>query len=228
MHVFSLRRIFRALNGVKYSTCEHCSEPISATSSHHVCDPEKLPLQYYYTKLTESSKSVHFYDRPSGHGFLHEIKVWTTGYINGIELKFEDLKTKTFFQIRRGQNSGKLIKFVLDSGEFVTKVQFGCDFHGMYYIGFFSNKKVEKIGDMEKPFRTYEFPDGLGLVGMFGGFTDKILHLGFYYDEIKKVNWARHREILLIRNKGMKTEKNDLALILDLDDQLFRYLSSFV
>jgi hypothetical protein len=205
-----------------------CGEPISASSSLHQCDSEKLPLSFYYTKLTESSRSVHFYDRPSGHGFLHEIKVWTNGYINGIELKFEDLRSKKFFQIRRGQNSGKLHRFGLESGEFVQKVQFGCDFHGMYYIAFFSNKKSEKIGDLERPFRTFEFPDGFGLVGLFGGFTDKILHLGFYFDEICQVNWARHREILLLRSKGQKDEKNELSLILDLDDQLFRYLASFV
>jgi hypothetical protein len=54
MHIFSLRRIFRALHGVKYSTCENCGEPISSTSSLHACNPESIPLSFTYTKLTES------------------------------------------------------------------------------------------------------------------------------------------------------------------------------
>lgn len=228
MHIFSLRRIFRALHGVKYSTCEQCGEPISASSNLHSCNPQQIPLNFYYTKLTESSRSVHFYDRSIGRGFLHEVKVWASGYILGVELTIEDLKTKQFYQIRRGETVGKFFRLSLTNGEFIQKVEFGCDFHGMYYLGFVSNKQEMGVGDMNRPIRMFEFPKDCGLVGLFGGFTDKILHLGFYFDSIFEVNWARHRELMLIKSKGRETEGNQLNLLLRLDDQLFRYLASFV
>jgi len=81
---------------------------------------------------------------------------------------------------------------------------------------------------MNRPIRMFEFPKDCGLVGLFGGFTDKILHLGFYFDSIFEVNWARHRELMLIKSKGKESEGNELNLLLRLDDQLFRYLASFV
>jgi hypothetical protein len=193
MHLFGLRRIFRALHGVKYSTCEVCGEAIPGKSTLHTCDLKQVPLSFFYTKLTECSRSVHFKDRAQGHGFLHEIKIWMSRYVNGIELNIEDPSTKKFIQVRRGETSGNFFRMRLLSGEFITKVEFGCDFQGIYYLGFVSNKQEMLVGELDRPARMFQFPEGFGLVGIFGAFTEKILHLGFYFDSTCLVNWSRRR-----------------------------------
>jgi hypothetical protein len=228
MHIFSLRRIFRALHGVKYSTCENCGEPISSTSSLHACNPESIPLSFTYTKLTESSRSVHFYDRMPGRSFLHEVKVWANNYICGIELTIEDLQNKKIQRVRRGEAAGKTYRFVLENGEFINKIEYGCDFHGMYYLMLSSQKVNIEIGDPNRPKKNIKFPEGSGLVGLFGGHNEIILHLGFYFDSCAEVNWKRHRELLLIRTKGSPGQNNTLGFILKLDDHLLRYLATFL
>ncbi|OMJ91284.1 hypothetical protein SteCoe_6172 [Stentor coeruleus] len=228
MHIFSLRRIFRALHGVKYTTCEHCNEPISSASSLHTCNLKAIPLQFYYTKLTESSRSIRFYDRCPGRSFLHEINIWATNYISGLEVKIEDLQSKKIQVLKHGETVGKLYRFSLENGEFITKIDYGCDFHGMYYISLKSDRKEMKIGDFNRPKKSIELPDGCGMVGVFGGHTEVVLHLGFYFDSKAEVNWKRHRELLLIRSKGQVKEDNDLGMILKLDDSLVRYLAAFI
>ena len=228
MNMFGIRRIFRALHGVKYTRCETCGDPISSVSPLHYCELDQVVLPFFHMKLTETSRSVHFNDRPKGHGFLHEVKVWTGQYVNGIEVCIEDPKNKKFIRVRRGDSSGKFFRIRMAGGEFVKKVEFGCDFNGMYYFGIVTNRQELLVGDMERPARMFEFPENFGLVGIFGAFTEKILHLGFFYDDMKDVNWARHRELILIRAKGQATERNDLNLILKLDDNLVRYLASFI
>lgn len=228
MHIFSLRRIFRALHGVKYTSCESCGEPIPASSTLHSCNPETIPLTFVYTNLTESSRSIHFHDRMPGRGFLHEVKVWTNNYVCGIEIIIEDLQHKKFQRIRRGEMNGKISTFTMGNGEFINKIEYGCDFHGMYYLHLGSDRKEISIGERTRPKKIVSFPEGSGLVGLFGGHTDVILHLGFYFDSVAEVNWKRHREMFLIKNKGKAIGGNQLAGILKLDDNLFRYLASFV
>jgi hypothetical protein len=228
MHIFSLRRIFRALHGVKYTTCENCGEPISSSSSLHACNQQMVPLSFYYTKLTESSRSIHFYDRTVGRSFLHEVKVWVQNYICGVELNLEDLNSKTHVNVRRGLCEGKLFRFSMENGEFIETIEYGCDFRGMYYLGFISDRKEMKIGDLVRPKKTIFLPEGYGLVGLFGGHTDIILHLGFYYDLKTEVNWKRHRNLMLVRYKGKESKENMLSIILKLDDVLLRYLAAFL
>ena len=98
----------------------------------------------------------------------------------------------------------------------------------MYFLHLASDKKEILIGEKTKPKKTINFPEGSGVVGLFGGHTDVILHLGFYFDNIKEVNWNRHKELMLVRSKGHAEDSNPLAMILKLDDQLFRYLATFV
>ena len=228
MHIFSLRRIFRALHGVKYTSCENCGEPIPATSTLHSCNPLTIPLSFGYTNLTESSRSIHFHDRMPGRSFLHEVKVWANNYICGIELIIEDLQHKRFQRVRRGETAGKTYTFVLENGEFINNIEYGCDFHGMYYLHLASDRKELKIGERTRPKKVVKIPEGSGLVGLFGGHTDVILHLGFYFDDIAEVNWKRHRELMLIRSKGKAVTGNELTIILKLDDHMLRYLAAFV
>lgn len=228
INVFGLWRIFRALHRVKYSPCNHCGEPIPSESSIHTCNPKSLPLQFYYTKLAESARSIHFYDRCPGRSFLHEITVWAGNYIVGIEVTIEDLDLKTFKTFRHGDTNGKIYHFRLENGEFITDIDYGCDFHGMYYLNLASKHKQLTIGDVNRHKKTIEFPEGHGLVGIFGGHTDAVLHLGFYFDKIADVNWKRHRDLLLIKSRGKDVQDNDLALILKLDDSLIRYLAVFL
>ena len=138
------------------------------------------------------------------------------------------MQNKKFLTVRRGQTAGKLFKFGLENGEFITKIQYGCDFHGIYFLMLESSKKTLVVGDLTRPRKEICFGEGKGLVGVFGAHSDIILHLGFYFDIIQEVNWKRHREIMLIRKKGKVTNDNDLVFLLKINDQLLRYLAGFV
>ena len=76
-----------------------------------------------------------------------------------------------------------------------------------------------------------EIGSGKGVVGVFGAYTELIVHIGFFFDRIRDLNWKRLRECFLIKMKGEEPEDEEgkkIWILTRLDPYLFRYFARFI
>ncbi|CAG9329082.1 unnamed protein product [Blepharisma stoltei] len=234
MRLVSIRSFFRVFHSVKYTACQHCGAPLKENETAHTCDLDSIPLQFQFSHLTEKANTNYFNERMKGRSSIREITFWLNDYITGFDVKLEDIQNKKFFDTTVGNKAEKSLTVKLNNAEYITNVEYGCDFHGLFCLALYTNSnRTILIGERQRPKKKIAVPEGQGIVGIFGGFTNIIVHVGFYFDDIKNINYARHRELLLIKYKGKKPENEDggngiLSILLEVDEYLFRYLASFV
>lgn len=237
MQAFSIRSFFRNLNGVKYYNCPQCSLPVpSASPDSHLCAPATSPLPYACTNLTFKKHSVYFLDKTEDRGWIRSLAIWRTHYITAIQVVFEDIGSKTSKIVQRGTpaDSDTMTEIEFSRGEFICELEYGSDVHGLYALRLHTNYgRTFEIGSTKWAMRRMEIPNGRGIVGVFGAHQDLVLHLGFFFDDIKEVNFLRNRELLLIRYKGQVpvcggNDEKILEIIKKFDFYLLRYFAKFI
>lgn len=230
----SLRSFFTVFRKVKYDTCQICFGPVRQKSFDHVCNFAETPLQFQVTNLTDRTNSIYFNFRCDKVFWIREITCFIDRYVRGIEILQEDLENKKIQRKFVGHRTEKYSKMSLESAEYIKNLEYGSDFNGIYCLVMeTSNNKTYTIGEKLKPTKKIEISNNFTIVGLFGGYKDVVTHIGFYFDSTQKINYARHRELLLVKYKGKKPEIVDqesgiMSLIFELDENLFRYLSGFV
>ena len=154
--------------------------------------------------------------------------------MTAIEIEIEDFQSRTLKTIKRGipqpENQHSELLFYTD--EFIVKLAYGCDFFGVFGLKLTTNHgRILQAGNPRCKLIEMGVPEGSGVVGMFGAFSSQILHIGFFFDNMKEVFFSRFYELLLVRYKGKEPENEEgkkMDILRKVDDGLFWYICQFM
>ena len=79
---------------------------------------------------------------------------------------------------------------MFDKAEYLVYLEYGADVHGVYSLfGKTNAGKIWTVGNQDLHRREMRISWGKGVVGIFGAYTDVIVHIGFFFDEIRDLNF---------------------------------------
>lgn len=217
-----------------YSPCPTCALP-TADRILHTCST-LLPGQTWYSLTQSRHPDTAFWSfRLADRACIRAVTVWESKFVNGFQLRLHSLtsNTDTLTEKVCGQHDSPhtTTTVELGEGEYIVSclVHIGVVLDQLSFETSKGNKYT--FGGSGGTPRAIAIPEGMAVVGLFGGVGGHIHTLGFYLDKVGNLVFERRRLYFLVRHKAKstpETSQHPAALLLSLTPDTFRQVVQFL
>ena len=216
-----------------FSPCPDCGLP-TVPQVLHSCST-LLPGQTWYSLNRSRHPDTQFWSlRLTDRTQIRSITVWESKFVNGFQLLLHSISTNTDIlteKICGLHNDPHPTTIALGEGEYIV----GCSVH----IGVLLDQLCIETskgnrytfggtGGVPTPIA---IPEGMAVVGVFGGSGGHVHTLGFFLDKVGNLVFERRRLYFLVRCKARRspeTAQHPAELLIALSPDTFRQVVQFL